>query len=317
MALHVFGHVKANQIDAHDVGQLLGRFGFTNTRGATEQEGTDWFVAFAQARTRHLDGRGQNFQGFVLSKHHALEVTLQGLKLAAVVVRHIGWRNTRNLGDDVFDLHLADGFLALGSRQDALGSAGFVDHVNCLVWQVAVIDIFGAQFCGGLQCGYRVFDVVVLFKAGLEAFEDVDSLFNSGLYHIDLLETTRQGGVFLKNATVFGEGGRTNAFQLTARERGLEQIRCVQCTARRSASADQSVDFVDEQNSIGFALQGLDHAFEALLEVTAVFGTCQQSTHVERINNRLRQDFWNIFLGDTPCEAFGDSRFTYTCFTDQ
>ena len=47
MAFHVLGHVKANQIDAHDVGQLLGRFGFANARGAAEQEGTNRFVVFA------------------------------------------------------------------------------------------------------------------------------------------------------------------------------------------------------------------------------------------------------------------------------
>ena len=47
MAFHVFRHVKANQIDAHDVGQLFGRFGFANARGAAEQEGTDRLVVFA------------------------------------------------------------------------------------------------------------------------------------------------------------------------------------------------------------------------------------------------------------------------------
>ena len=125
-----------------------------------------------------------------MAKDHALEVALQGLEFAAVVVGHIGWRNARDLGDDVFDLHLADGFLALGSRQDALGGAGFIDHVNRLVRQMAVVDVFGTEFSSGLQCSHRVFDVVVFFKARLETFEDVHGLFDAGFDHIDFLEAT-------------------------------------------------------------------------------------------------------------------------------
>ena len=34
MALHVLAHIEANQVNAHDVGQLLGRFGLADTRGA-------------------------------------------------------------------------------------------------------------------------------------------------------------------------------------------------------------------------------------------------------------------------------------------
>ena len=125
-----------------------------------------------------------------MTENHALEVTLQGLELATVVVGNIGWWNARDLGDDVFDFHLADGFLALGSRQDALGRARLVDHVNRLVWQMTVVDVFGAEFSGGLQRGNGVFDVMVLFKARLEAFEDVHGLFDAGFDHIDLLEAT-------------------------------------------------------------------------------------------------------------------------------
>ena len=49
VALHVLRHVKANQINAHDVGQLLGRFCLAHTGGAAEQEGANGFVCFAQA----------------------------------------------------------------------------------------------------------------------------------------------------------------------------------------------------------------------------------------------------------------------------
>ena len=77
--------------------------------------------------------RGTIVERLVLAKHHAFQIALERLELAAVVVGDIGGRNPRNLGSDFLDLGLGDGFLALGRRQDALGGAGLVNHVNRLV----------------------------------------------------------------------------------------------------------------------------------------------------------------------------------------
>ena len=48
MALHVLGHVKAQQFNAQDVSQLFGGFGFAHTGGAAEQKCANRFVGFAQ-----------------------------------------------------------------------------------------------------------------------------------------------------------------------------------------------------------------------------------------------------------------------------
>ena len=86
VALHVFAHVKANQVNAHDVGELFGSLGFAHARRAREQEGANGLVALAQARARHLDRRGQNVERLVLAINHALEVAVQGFELAPVVL---------------------------------------------------------------------------------------------------------------------------------------------------------------------------------------------------------------------------------------
>ena len=54
-----------------------------------------------------------------------------------------------------------------------------------------------------------------------------------------------------------------------------------------------------------------------MLEITTVFGTRKQSAHVKGVDNRLSQDFRHVFLGDAPCEAFSDGRFTHAGFTHQ
>ena len=55
MALHVLGHVKADEVNPHDEGQLLGGLGLAHTGGATEEKRADRLVGLAQPRARHLD----------------------------------------------------------------------------------------------------------------------------------------------------------------------------------------------------------------------------------------------------------------------
>jgi hypothetical protein len=125
-----------------------------------------------------------------LTKHHALQVALDGLQFAAVVVGHVGWRNACNLRHDVFNLSFANGLLALGRWQDALCSARLVNYVNGFVWQLTVVDELRRQLGCSLQRCIGIFDAVVFFKARLQALQNVHGLGHRRLDHIDLLEAT-------------------------------------------------------------------------------------------------------------------------------
>ena len=138
-----------------------------------------------------------------------------------------------------------------------------------------------------------------------------------GFDHIHLLEAARQRSVFLENATVLGECRRTNALELPAGQRGLEQVRCVQRPPRCGTRTDQGVDLIDEENGVRLVFQSLEHALEALLKVATVLGTCQQSAHVQRIHHRLGQNFRHIVLGDAPCQALGNRGFAHASLTHQ
>ena len=49
MALHIFGHVKAHQLDAERLGKLAGRLGLADTSGAGEQIVADRLFRLAKA----------------------------------------------------------------------------------------------------------------------------------------------------------------------------------------------------------------------------------------------------------------------------
>jgi hypothetical protein len=59
VALHIFGHVEANQLDAERDRQLPRDFGLADAGGTGEQERADRLALIAQARARHLDRRRQ------------------------------------------------------------------------------------------------------------------------------------------------------------------------------------------------------------------------------------------------------------------
>src|SRR5471032_1340606 len=267
VTLHVLGHVEADQLDAEDEGQLLGHLGLADAGRTGEQEGADRLVGLAQAGARHLDGRGQRFDGRVLAEHHVAQVAVDGLQLAAVVLVDGLRRDAGDLGDDVLDLGLADGFLLLRFRQDALRRAGFVDDVDGLVGQVAVVDEAGRQFSRRRQRRLRVLDAVVLLEARLQAAQDLHGLLDGRLVDVHFLEAARQRVVFFEHAAEFRVRGRAYAFQLAIGQGGLEQIGRVQRAARRRTGADDGMDFVDEQDAVRVVFQLLEDGLEALLEI--------------------------------------------------
>ena len=77
------------------------------------------------------------------------------------------------------------------------------------------------------------------------------------------------------------------------------------------------MDLVDEEDRVRLVAQLLQHALQALLEVTAVLGAGQQRAHVQRVDVGVGQDFGHVFLGDAPGQAFGDGRLADAGLADQ
>jgi hypothetical protein len=84
-----------------------------------------------------------------------------------------------------------------------------------------------------------------------------------------------------------------------------------------AAPAPISVDLVDEQDGARLLLELLEHALEALFEVAAVLGARQQRAHVQRVDDRVREDFGHVVLRDAPGQALGDGRLAHAGLADQ
>ena len=113
-------------------------------------------------------------------------------------------------------------------------------------------------------------------KALLQALEDFDGLLDRRLRHVNFLETARQRMVLFEDTAVFLIGGGADALERTTGQRRFEQVGGVHGAAGCRTGTNQRVNFVDEQDRLLGVGQFLEYGFQALLEVTTVFGAGQQ-----------------------------------------
>ena len=74
MAFHIFRHIKAQKLDPHGHGQLLGDLGLADTGRAGKQVTANRLLRIAQTGARHLHRRRQLLNRLVLTKDHGLQI---------------------------------------------------------------------------------------------------------------------------------------------------------------------------------------------------------------------------------------------------
>ena len=308
MALHVFRHVEADQLHPQRRGQLSRHLRLAHARGPGEQIGADGLLRLAQTGAGQLDGGAQGLDGRILAEYHAGQLVLQVLQHLRVIARDGLRRDARHGGDGCLDVLHADGLLALRFGQQHLRGAGFVDHVDGLVRQLAIAHVARRELHRRADGLGRVAHVVVLLEIGLQAFEDLHRVGHRRLVNVDLLKAPDQRAVLLEVLAVFLVGGGADAAQAALRQCGLEQIGGVHRPAGGGPGPDHGVDLVDEQDGAGIVLNLLDDRLDALLEVAAIAGAGQQHPHVELEDGGVGQHVGHLALGDALGQPLGDRR---------
>ncbi len=208
-------------------------------------------------------------------------------------------------------------FFRLGVDLHADARGRLVHQVDGLVRQLAVGDVAVRQ--RGRSHNRRVGDLhpVVYRVLFLQPAQDRDGVFHARLAHEHLLEAALQRGILLDVLAVLVQGGGTHAVQLATRQRRLEHVARVH-RAIGLARADHGVQFVDEQNDLAFALgQVIQHALQALFELTAELGTGDQRAHVQRQHALAAQALGHFVVDDALGQPFHDGGLAHARFADQ
>ena len=162
---------------------------------------------------------------------------------------------------------------------DAAG--GFVNQINRFIGQEAVGNVAVAQLCGGNNGGVGNVDAVMDFIAFLQTAQDGNGVFHARFTDQYFLETAFECRVFFDVLAVFVQGGRADAMQFTACQSRFQHIARVH-RAVGFACADQSMDFVDENQGVAIVFrQVVQHAFQAFFKFAAVFRTSNQCRQIQ------------------------------------
>jgi hypothetical protein len=108
---------------------------------------------------------------------------------------------------------------------------------------------------------------------------------------------------------VLVQRGRTDGLKLATGKHRLEDARRVDCALGRPRSY-KGMQLIDEQNDVAARLDLLEHLLETLFEVTAVAGSGDQRTEVERIQLLAGDGFGNLAFDDVLSQALDDRRLT-------
>src|SRR5215475_15415837 len=302
--LHVFRHVETDELHTKRYCKLLCHLGLANAGRAGEQIAADRLFGFPQAGAGELDRCRQRLNGLVLAIDDALQGLLKMRQNLSVILRYSLRRDSRHRRDGGLDLLDADRLFAPAFRQQHLRGAGFVDHVDRLVGQLAVMDVAHRQLDRRLDGFACVFELVIVLEIRLEALHDLDRVRHARLVDVDLLEAAHQGAVLLEVLTVFLVCGRTDAAHRPGRERGLEEVGSVHRATGSRPGADHGVNLVDEHDRARIGLDLLDDLFEALFEVAAIARAGQEGAHVEGEHGGVLEHVRDFTMDDTARKTF-------------
>ena len=161
---------------------------------------------------------------FLASSRDLLFLIPQGGGALEVLIVNGGFFSGANLGDLVIQ------FADLRRRRHAANTQpcpSLVHQVNGLVRQETIRNVTIRKRRRRLNRLIRDNHFVVCFVAVTQTLEDPDGLLHRRLIHLDGLETTFEGGIFLNVLAVLIQRGGADGLQFAARKHGLEHLRCI------------------------------------------------------------------------------------------
>ena len=207
--------------------------------------------------------------------------------------------------------------LGLGIDFHPQARGRLVHEVDRLVGQEPVGDVAVAELGGGHEGAVGDPHAVVQFVLLLDAAQDRDRVLDRRLLDHQRLEPPRQRRVLLHVLAVLVERGRTDAVQLAAGQRGLEEVRGVHRPVSL-AGADQGVHLVDEEDDLSRGgLDLLQDRLQPLLELAPVLRAGDERAHVERQKPLVLETLRHVSVDDAERQALGDGRLADAGLADQ
>ena len=151
--------------------------------------------------------------------------------------------------------------------------------------------------------------MMVLFVAIFNRIQNFQCLFRAGRLYHHFLEAAFQSTVFFNVHTVLIQRRRSDALKFATGQSGLEHVGSIQ-RSRSTACTYDSMQFINKKNHIIGLLQLGHNGLHAFLKLTAVFGTRDNGTHIQRNDAFIMENTRHLFFNDAQTQTFGNGRFT-------
>ena len=96
----------------------------------------------------------------------------------------------------------------------------------------------------------------------------------------------------------------------------LEYVGSIDCPFGPSCP-DQRMELIDEEDDIPCLTDLIHHFFQAVLELTTVFRSGYDGSHIEGHDTLITEDLRYFIRDDLLGKAFSNRRLTHTRFTDK
>ena len=131
-----------------------------------------------------------------------------------------------------------------------------------------------------------------------------------------LLESSRQCSVLFHAFLEFVQGGRSDTLDVSAGQGRLEHVGRIEASGC-AAGSDDRVELVDEQDHVRIRRYFVDYVLESLLEISAIFGTCDDGAEIQRYEPFAFKHRRDVSVDDLDGDSFHDGGFADSGITDE
>jgi hypothetical protein len=178
------------------------------------------------------------------------------------------------------------------------------------------MDVAHREIDGELEERIRDSYLMMGFIAGASGAEDSQGFYGSWLSEEDGLETPIKGRVFFEMTFVFTQSCGTDELDITPGEARFQDIGSIE-PSLGIAGPDNSVNFVDKEDSFAVLFDFLEKLFEASLKFAPEACASDESGEVERIDSLTPKQGSSCMISNFLGESSDESSFPNPRITEE
>ena len=141
---------------------------------------------------------------------------------------------------------------------------------------VAIAEIYGRDYGFGVD-----HDIMKTLQSWTQPNQDLFSGPSRWFINVETMEPSHQGSVFLERFVVFFPGGAGHYFEQAFGYGRFDHVGKIHGTIARCSCPAHGMCLIDKQHAFLLAFQRGDDLLEFFFELTAVFGSSQETTYLQ------------------------------------